>query len=381
MIRLANCPCSLDDALRIDFHGPNTEGPLVSIAARMLDVPEGKVRSVQVLRRSVDARKRSNVHLVLMLAVDLADPAVERAFIESGAALPYEPYRELAIPRFEDVSEERPIVVGFGPAGMFSALYLARAGLRPIVIERGACVEKRQQAVRAFNEGADLDPASNIQFGEGGAGTFSDGKLTTGTKNPMGPHVLRWLYEAGAPADILIDAKPHIGSDVLPGVVRSIRNQIIDLGGQVLFETRLADLEFADGALSAAIIEDAQGSKRSIPAKTLLLACGHSARDTFRMLYGHGLMMEQKPFSMGVRIEHLQDDMDKSLYGRFAGHPALGASEYKMAVHVDKTRSAYTFCMCPGGDVVCAASEEGGIVTNGMSNRARDGKMRMPPCW
>ena len=374
MIRLANCPCSLDDALRIDFHGPNTEGPLVSIAARMLDVPEGKVRSVQVLRRSVDARKRSNVHLVLMLAVDLADPAVERAFVESGAALSYEPYRELAIPRFEGVSEERPVVVGFGPAGMFSALYLARAGLRPIVVERGACVEKRQQAVRAFNEGADLDPASNIQFGEGGAGTFSDGKLTTGTKNPMGPHVLRWLYEAGAPADILIDAKPHIGSDVLPDVVRSIRNQIIDLGGRVLFETRLADLEFADGALSAAIIEDAQGSRRSIPAKTLLLACGHSARDTFQMLYGHGLMMEQKPFSMGVRIEHLQDDMDKSLYGRFAGHPALGASEYKMAVHVDKTRSAYTFCMCPGGDVVCAASEEGGIVTNGMSNRARDGK-------
>lgn len=375
MIKVANCACSLDDALVIPYGCASDDATLRRIAAQALGTSARDVLRAEVLRRSVDARKKGNVHIVLTLAVALRNSRAEHRLVEQGRATAYVPYEPLDIDAVAGSPQvpHRPLVVGLGPAGLFAGLYLARAGLRPLVIERGADVHTRQQAVGAFNEGGALDLRTNIQFGEGGAGTFSDGKLTTGTKHPFASHVLHWFVDAGAPRDILWDAKPHIGSDVLPGVVETLRNQIIVAGGEVRFETRLADVSFEGGHLVAAVVESARGKQERIPVRALLLACGHSARDTFEMLQSHGLVMESKPFSMGVRIEHLQASIDGAQYGAAAGHRALGAADYSMAVHVNEKRSAYTFCMCPGGDVVCAASEEGGICTNGMSNRARNG--------
>ena len=235
-----------------------------------------------------------------------------------------------------------------------------------------------------------MDARTNIQFGEGGAGTFSDGKLTTNVKSPLLPHVLCWFVDAGAPEEILWKAKPHIGTDLLVEVVRTLRRQIEEAGGEVRFHAQLDGIRFEDGAVAAALVRDTRGSGSTggrdagsdarsgeleeIPARRIVLACGHSARDTFELLFDEGLRMEQKPFSMGVRIEHLQRSIDRAQYGKAAGHPALGAADYKLAVHLPDGRGVYTFCMCPGGQVVCAASEEEGVCVNGMSRFARDGR-------
>ena len=267
----------------------------------------------------------------------------------------------------------RPVVVGFGPAGMFAGLILAEAGLRPIVLERGKDIQRRQQDVNAFWQQHILNEESNVQFGEGGAGTFSDGKLTTGIKSPFIRQVLQELYEAGAPEEILYAAKPHIGTDRLAVVVQNIRKKIECLGGEVRLECRLENLILANGFIHG-VTYSHLGQTVDMETDAVILAIGHSARDTVEMLYKNGAQIIQKPFSVGARIEHPQKLIDKAQYGAFAGHPKLGAADYKLSCHGLHQRGAYTFCMCPGGTVVAAASEKGGVIVNGMSTLARDGE-------
>lgn len=261
----------------------------------------------------------------------------------------------------------RPVVVGFGPSGMFAALLLAQMGYRPIVYERGGRVEERTEQVRRFWESGVLQPDNNVQFGEGGAGTFSDGKLTSRSKDPRCLHVLRELARFGAPPEIVYQAHPHIGTDILREVVRRIREEILALGGEIHFHARLEDIEVQADALQAVIVNGER-----VPCEQLLLCIGHSARDTMRMLYERQLKMEAKAFAVGLRIEHPQSFIDRALYGEYAGHPRLGAASYRMACRAQNGRGVYTFCMCPGGVVVPAASESGQVVVNGMSEHARD---------
>ncbi|MBO5317319.1 MAG: hypothetical protein J6A74_02620 [Oscillospiraceae bacterium] len=336
-------------------------------AARMLRIPNSKVRRVRLVRRSIDARKKPQVRIVYTVDVQV-DGNEGKILKQSGckrASLApvsyYKPPRTAAEPR------QRPVVVGFGPAGMFAALVLALAGLRPLVLERGQDAVTRHQKVERFFATGELDPGSNVQFGEGGAGTFSDGKLNTGVNNPRIGWVLEQLVAAGAGEDILFDAKPHVGTDVLINVVQNLRHRIQSLGGEIRFGSRVAGLQSQEGKLSALVLDDGE----VIPCEQAILAIGHSARDTFSMLLNCGITMEPKPFSMGVRIEHPQSIVNCAQYGK--DDPVLPPADYKLVRHLEE-ETVYTFCMCPGGYVVAAASEEGGVVTNGMSLSARDGK-------
>lgn len=368
MIQASNIPVSLDALL------PENDGLFRREVARTLGVRPAALAEVRLLKRSIDARKKSHVHGVVTVAATLEEGAMPDP--RPGVTVkPYEPTPPLEIPRAPSPDDgERPVVVGTGPAGLFCALYLARAGLRPIVVERGAAVEERTRVVETFAQGGPLDANTNIQFGEGGAGTFSDGKLNTGIKSPHIRHVLEAFVEAGAPADILVDAKPHIGTDLLVDVVRNLRRAIIEAGGEVRFLTRLEAIDVRDGAVCAVRLLDGRtGEASTVPCGCMVLACGHSARDTFAMVRDLGLALERKPFAVGVRIEHPQPRIDQAQYGEAAGHPALGAADYKLAVHTGEGRGVYTFCMCPGGEVVAAASEAGGVCVNGMSRHARDG--------
>lgn len=364
-----------------------------AIASALGVVPED-VASFSLVKRSVDARKKSNVHFNATYAVHLAQGVAYDALSPARGVnvRAYDPPVPLAIPDLRSLatsSEGRIVVAGTGPAGLFCALFLAEAGLRPLVVERGAAVDERTAAIESFNAGGPLDAAANVQFGEGGAGTFSDGKLTTGTKSPHIRHVLEAFVQAGAPDEILWQAKPHIGTDKLPAVVKSIRERIISAGGEVRFLTRLVDIELAGGAVRSVVLEDSRaGAREVVEASRVIVACGHSARDIFELARDRGFALERKPFSMGVRIEHPQTLINRAQYGVAAKHTALGAADYKMAVRVparangtrtdatseNATRGVYTFCMCPGGEVVAAASEEGGVVVNGMSRFARDGE-------
>ena len=273
----------------------------------------------------------------------------------------------LALEMGSEPMTERPIVVGFGPGGMFAALLLAENGYRPVLIDRGASVSERVEEVERFYRDKKLNPATNIQFGAGGAGTFSDGKLVTRINDPNCNYVLRKLCEFGAPDDVLTKAKPHVGTDILRDVVTNILNKIEELGGTLMYKCRLDGIR--RGAGNSVIASTTQGD---ISCGALVLALGHSARDTYAMLMNSGFSLLPKPFSVGVRVEHLQSNIDRAMYGNEAGNPLLGHAEYSLS-YTKGARGVYTFCMCPGGEVVAAASEEGGVVVNGMSRYARDG--------
>ncbi|MDR1003051.1 MAG: hypothetical protein LBL82_07280 [Oscillospiraceae bacterium] len=355
---------------------------LLLAAARELSIKSSDILSLTIIKRSIDARKREDIKITYKLSCKLRDESGtmsryrgSKASIEEekpsslSSASPSNPSPALSFPRTP--LSCRPVVCGSGPAGLFAALILAENGTRPIILERGEDVTARTEKVQSFFGGGELDTESNIQFGEGGAGTFSDGKLNTGIKNEYIHKVLEEFVRHGACAEILYDGKPHIGTDVLKGVLISIRKKIESLGGEYLFKTKLCGIEVKNGRLHSVIIER-NGISRELECGSLILATGHSARDTFEMLYHSGLAMEQKAFSMGARIEHLREEVDAAQYGAFAGHKALQAADYKASVKLPSGRGVYTFCMCPGGFVVPAASERGGVVTNGMSNYARD---------
>ena len=323
-----------------------------------------KITSLAIARRSVDARKKNDVRLVYTVDVTVRDEA--GALARCNKALPT-PVNTYAPPAPARMPEQRPVIVGFGPAGMFAGLALAMAGLRPIILERGEDADTRTKKIAEMRKSGLLDPESNIQFGEGGAGAFSDGKLTTGVKNTRIPWVLEQLAEAGASVDIKIDAKPHIGTDLLPGVCANIRKRIISLGGEVRFSQKLIGLESDGGRMTAAVTESGR-----VPCSSLILACGHSARDTFELLCKLSIPMEPKAFAMGVRIEHLQADTNRAQYGPFAEHPNLPPADYSLACELPNGRRCYTFCMCPGGEVVPAASEPGRVCVNGASPSKRN---------
>lgn len=377
MLEITEIPVALDD-------GRTEDGCLAAgraEARRLLRVSDGDIRNIELRRKSIDARKRSDVHFTVGVRIALRGELSEREALER---VPERQRRRVRAVRDEGPSfpaplgrngsaRRRPVVVGAGCAGLFAALTLAEAGLEPLLVERGQDARRRGDAVRRFEETGALDPESNIQFGLGGAGTFSDGKLNTGTKSPLHRLVLQTLVEAGAPREILWDAKPHIGSDILPDVVSSLVARIRDLGGEVLFGTRLTDIERDAAGAVGRIVCERSGREERIDCNRLVLACGHSARDVFEMLARRGFALSRKTFAMGVRIEHPQADIDRAQYGPAAGHPALGAAPYGLVAHLPGGRSVFSFCMCPGGQVVAAASEPGGVVTNGASLHARSG--------
>ncbi len=330
-----------------------------------------KISDITIAKESIDARKKPDVKLVYSLDFSCD----ERLPLDEAKRQDYDEImsdridicREKAAKLEEEGVLERPVIAGFGPCGMFAGLILAQAGMKPIVIERGQAVDERLKAVREFWNGGKLDPESNVQFGEGGAGTFSDGKLTTGIKDMRIGKVLKEFVAAGAEENILYKQKPHIGTDRLVDIVKNIRTQIEELGGEVRFSTRLEDIICEDKKLKAIVT-----NKGRIETDTLILAIGHSARDTFKMLYEKDLPMEQKPFSIGVRIEHPQEMINRAQYGDPNLAEKLGAADYKLNHRCENGRGVYTFCMCPGGHVINASSEENTAVTNGMSNSGRD---------
>ncbi len=354
------------------------------LAAERLRVPEAEIASAEVARRSVDARDKGDVFFTLSLAVRLASPRAEKAL-----ASRFKPNQAVFVPDGDTGNRDvfalapppypagrpRPVVVGAGPAGLFCALGLAARGAKPLLLERGKPVEERAADIEALERSGVLDPESNVLFGEGGAGAYSDGKLTCGLNDPLIRTVLETFAVCGAPGDILVSARPHIGTDRLRGVLVQMRKRLAALGGEVLFGHKATGLEVRDGRVAGVeVAAGVNGARVFLETDAVYLASGHSARDTYEWLNALGAPMQAKPFAMGVRVEHPQALIDRVQYGAFAGHPALPPAEYKLNVPTPDGRGAYTFCMCPGGRVINASSEPEGLNVNGMSLHARDGE-------
>ena len=381
MIRLTELKLPLD----------HTPADLDALIQASLSVAAADLAQVRIFKRSVDARKAALIR-VYIVDVELARDDLEQAILLRCAGDPHVSptpdmdYRLVgAAPSgASSAAGLRPVVVGFGPCGIFAALLLAQMGFKPIVLERGKTVRERTKDTWDLWRKGILHPESNVQFGEGGAGTFSDGKLWSQIKDPryLGRKVMQEFVRAGAPEDILVDAHPHIGTFKLVKVVENMRAQIVALGGEIRFGQRVTDLQLVDGATDGpmrtrqvrglTVLDVATGVSHELRADHVVLALGHSARDSFAMLYQRGVAMEAKPFSIGFRIEHPQGVIDRARWGRHAGHPLLGAAEYKLVHHASNGRSVYSFCMCPGGTVVAATSEPGRVATNGMSQYSRN---------
>ena len=342
-----------------------TEEKLQDKILKTLRITPADLRNWKIVRRSLDARKKEDIHYVYVIDAEVKN---EKKLLAKDKKLTAAPDESYHFPEGSWSGTMRPVVVGFGPAGMFAALILAEMGLNPLILERGGDVDSRREAVDTFWESGKLSLDNNVQFGEGGAGAFSDGKLTTRIKDGRCHKVLEELVEAGAPEEILYENKPHVGTDRLQPAVKNIRKKIIALGGEVRFFTQVTDLVIKNGALQAVVTQNGE----EIPCQDAIFALGHSARDTFFTLYENGIAMEQKPFAMGVRIEHDQQMINESQYGSYAGK--LPAADYRLTYTTQKGRGVYSFCMCPGGYVVAASSEEGRLAVNGMSYHARDGK-------
>ncbi|WP_017791440.1 NAD(P)/FAD-dependent oxidoreductase [Vibrio vulnificus] len=360
MIRLTELRLPLD----------HEEGALLEAITAKLGIPAEQVLSFSMFRRGYDARKKTNIQLIYTLDIEVANQDKLLAKFSKDPHVRETPDMEYKfVAKAPANLTERPIVIGFGPCGLFAGLVLAQMGFNPIIVERGKEVRERTKDTFGFWRKRTLNPESNVQFGEGGAGTFSDGKLYSQVKDPnfYGRKVITEFVEAGAPEEILYVSKPHIGTFKLVTMIEKMRAKILELGGEIRFSTRVDDIHMEDGQITGVTLSNGEELK----SRHVVLAVGHSARDTFEMLHERGVYMEAKPFSVGFRIEHKQSMIDEARFGSNAGNPILGAADYKLVHHCKNGRTVYSFCMCPGGTVVAATSEEGRVVTNGMSQYSR----------